>query len=269
MKKIFVIIITILIIGLIPNQTVNANKFILENKTNNVSTSLNALVSQGEGDPKYWPIFSGNAQEYFNEWCDTTQSGMFNNNSISYIIRTYNVSYFYVIAHSNGSSKQFLTKQGTFYTAEQLREDMKDRPPIKLAFICCCEGMTDTGPGSLSYEFRKGQTNETVTIGFTNMKEFAKNGSMWYVLNWQKAVFIYMNRGYTVKSAFDLACYIYPDLKDYVKFVGDPKLRIDRNHIKTDEKMPMALIEKPNNPIVSMINIFLERIFKKNPYKKL
>lgn len=246
MKKIYFILLTTLLIFFV--ITPNIHALFLPININGVSSeSSNGLVSHGNGDPRYWPIFYGNAQEYFKIWCDTIQSGAFDNESISYIIKTYNVSYFYVIAHSNGSSKQFQIKENVFYTTDQLREDMKNRPPIKLAFIFCCDGMTETGPGSLSYEFRKGQIKDTATIGYANMKEFSKNnGTMWYALNWQNALFNYINRGYTVKKAFDTASNIYPEIAEYVKFVGDENLRVKnpvfnptKTSFKTFNQLPL------------------------------
>jgi hypothetical protein len=168
-----------------------------------------------------------------------------------------------VIAHSNGSSNQFQLRENVFYTADELREDMKDRPPVKLAIICCCEGMTDTGPGSISYEFRKGQLNDTITIGYTNMNEYAENnGSMWNLLDWQDILFMYINRGYTVKKAFDLACFFHPELENYVKFVGDEDLRIKNLTFSPPKSTDRNIypLKNRNKTILPSFNQFLEKI---------
>jgi hypothetical protein len=248
-----------LIMVIIPGS--NAVEIPQNNHEDSDISSLNALVSRGSGDPVYWPKFSGNAQKWFAKWCDKIQSGAFDNNSISYTIKIYNVSFFYIIAHSHGESTHFQTNEGYYYTADQLRNDMKNRSPIKLALICCCEGMTYTGPGSLSYEFRKGQLNDTVTIGYTNMQEYKdSNGSMWNALDWQNHLLYYIDRGLTIKGAFDLACHYHPELANYVKFVGDLKLKIN-NSIPVSKQLTKTYNQLRNldKPILSAIYRFFEK----------
>jgi hypothetical protein len=84
--------------------------------------------------------------------------------------------------------------------------------------------MEDTGPGTLSYEFRKGQIKNTVTIGYYDMGNCS--GWPWDVAYWQDYMFRLMDRGYKMKKAFDLACAEYPKVEGYVKFVGDENLRV-------------------------------------------
>jgi hypothetical protein len=188
--------------------------------------SARGFVVQGYGDSK-WRYWRENAQEWYDEWygsvnCISSPSI----SQISYCIKneSTNTEAFYVIAHSGKLSTRFLANKNTYYTASQLHYDMENRSPMKLAVLCCCSAMTDTGPGTLSYEFRKGEINDTVTIGYVEMG----NCSDWVQsLDWQDFMFEKIDEGFTVKKAFERACAQYPKIADYVKFVGDPNLKIN------------------------------------------
>jgi hypothetical protein len=185
--------------------------------------TLSGYDKDSPHDP--WRSWRANADKWFNKWFETVISiGQPTNEQISYYISDVDSEYFYEIAHSGGEPTRFQTSgDGIFYTAYQLREDMKNREPIKLAILCSCEAMQSTDQGTLSYEFRKGQTNDTITIGYVGMGECPG----WYdSLDWQDAMFTYIDRGYTIKTAFDLATALYPKISDCVKYVGDNKQKI-------------------------------------------
>jgi len=181
----------------------------------------------GYGD-QLWNFWRDNAKEWFDKWCDDVYIEMWPSLiAISYIIRKPNVQYFYVIAHSGGLPTQFSAHhEGVYYTASRLHDDMLWRNPMKLAVLCCCSAMVDTGPGTLSYEFRKGQMEDTVTIGYFNMGNCP--GWPYDVYDWQDFMFEKMDDSdsYTMKQAFDLACAQYPSVADYVRFVGDENINI-------------------------------------------
>ena len=91
-------------------------------------------------------------------------------------------------------------------------------PPMKFTFIGRCHEMTTTGPGTFSYEFRKGQMSDTVTIGFDHMETCPG----WeYGFSWQNSLFENMSKGITIKNAFDLAPAQYPTIAPAVVFLGD------------------------------------------------
>jgi hypothetical protein len=137
---------------------------------------------------------------------------------------------------------------------------MEDREPMKLAILCCCSAMSYTGPGSLSYEFRKGSMNGTVAIGYFKMESCPN----WYQsLDWQDFMFEHIDKGFTVKKAYDRACAEYPQLADYVRFIGDPDLIINDDNTSTTKQIPH---EKFNNNIleaICQIRIILKSISSK------
>ncbi|MEA2054389.1 MAG: hypothetical protein U9O96_04650 [Candidatus Thermoplasmatota archaeon] len=192
-----------------------------------------------EVGPGCWMSWRINADRWFKVWCDSTVSlASPTTDVISFYVGNKNVTFFYEIAH--GGSYSFLASfdgsEYYYYDSTILREDMANREQIKFAFIGSCDGMTETGPDTLSYEFRKGQMTDTVTIGYTGMGSH----SGWSVsLPWQGEMFKRMNDGFRVKKAFDIACAEYPTIASAVKFVGDETLRIVDNHPP----------EKPQRPI--------------------
>ena len=232
-KKTLAIIIIALLLVLTIAPSINAFVFTGESQ---FKASSEGLVIEGHGSYK-WRSFFDNAQGYFWKWCDSLQSAgppRCTPDWISKRISNPDVEFFYVIAHSDGQSDRFRANaSGVYYTADQLHDDMEDRSPMKLAILCCCEAMTDTGPGSLSWEFRKGQSEGTVVIGYTNMGECP--GTMWDALDWQDNMFNLMDRGFTVKKAFDIACTNHPTIANYVKFVGDTNLKAENNPLSPPE----------------------------------
>jgi len=269
MKKILTILIIILILGTINTSITTAENTDKQKNSSSTKNVFKGLILRGEEGSSHWYYFFSNAQNWYYNWANQIQSGILNNERITDIISNNNISLFYIIAHSGGESTRFLTKEGKYYTAEQLKTDMSNREPIKFAFICCCEGMSYTGPGSLSYEFRKGKINDTVTVGYSNFSKYKENGgSMWTALNWQDIFLYHVNRGLTIKKAFDIACWKYPELKEYVKFVGDKKLKITKLNLgltdNSKSKKSNKLIDLKNNLLTLQKRILLKYpIFEK------
>jgi hypothetical protein len=207
--------------------------------------SASGFVVQGYGDSK-WRYWRENAQEWYKKWYGSVMC--LSNpciDQISYYMKneSINTESFYVIAHSGGLPTRFLIKNNTYYTASQLKNDMKNKSPMKLAFLCCCSAMDDTGPGTLSYEFRKGEMNNTVTIGYIEMGSCPD----WIqTLDWQDFLFEKIDEGFTIKNAFDRACAQYPKISDYVKFVGDASLKIndDRSIISVEKELIYDIMNK-------------------------
>jgi hypothetical protein len=191
--------------------------------------SSKGFVIQGHGDLK-WKYWRENAQKWYAKWTESVNSiSSPSISQISYFIEneSINTEIFYVIAHSGGLSSQFLANEDSYYTASQLHYDMENRKPMKLSILCCCSAMTYTGPGSLSFEFRKGTMNNTVTIGYHCM-EYCPN---WIQsLDWQDYMFNIIDKGFTVKRAYYRACAKFPAVADYVRFIGDPNLKINQNN---------------------------------------
>ena len=180
----------------------------------------------GYGDA--WEQFRTNAEYYFQQWCDSTIS-VFDptTEEISSAVSNPDTRFYYAIAH--GGSTGFYADYGDdpwplYYSAEDASQDMGVREyPMGFAFLGHCNAMNSIGSGTFSYEFRKGQMEGTVTVGYTNMD----GDDGWpYADEWQDYMFQKMNEGLTVKESFDQACGQYPLIDDAVAFVGDENLTI-------------------------------------------
>jgi hypothetical protein len=208
------------------------------------------IQGYGESDWRYW---RENAQYWYKKWCDNVFSiSSPTISQISYFInnKTLNTELFYVIAHSGGLSNRFLARENVYYFTSQLKVDMANRNPMKLAILCCCESMNETGPDTLSYEFRKGETKGTVTIGYIEMSSCPA----WIdSLDWQDYMFTKMDQGYTMKIAFDKACQNYPRIANNVKFIGDTELKIDENATNNDEIKSLEMLK--------LTSSFYKRVF--------
>ena len=219
------------------------------------SFTLSGYDNSSPGDE--WRLWRENANKWFIKWFSQPISISHpTNQQVSNYVSNPDIKYFYEIAHSGGLPTRFQTNaDNVYYTADQLKEDMKNRDSINLAILCSCEAMQDTGPETLSYEFRKGETQDTVTIGYVGMGRCPGWSNS---LDWQDAMFTYIDRGHTFKQAFNLACSIYPEIADCVVFVGDEKARID-DLAPVQEYPSKQLIQTIR--VVDLIKFFINSIF--------
>lgn len=140
---------------------------------------------------------------------------------------------FYEIAHSGGRSDQFESgcANGTepeFTYASEIETWIANYEKIPFVFLASCYALCDTSDGTLSYEFRKGSREKTVTVGYCEMSEQQCSSCWTYSLRWQDTLFFYMNQGLTVKNAFVQANLIYPAcaIPGCIRFAGDENLAV-------------------------------------------
>jgi PKD repeat protein len=210
--------------------------------------------------PDCWISWRHNANLWFKKWCiSTTSISLPSPDTISSYVSNPEYSLFYELAH--GASTYFQANSpGVYYYSSDVEEDMLEREKNVFSFIGSCEGMTDTGEGTFSYEFRKGSLNETVTIGYTGMGTCPG----WSVsIQWQNFMFYAMDSNYTINEAFNLACAEYQTIADCVVFVGDPNLKIIEYEEDDDDDnstIPDILITYPKEKSIVNGNITITGI---------
>jgi hypothetical protein len=121
----------------------------------------------------------------------------------------------------HGGSTSFLSACQQYTTAQNIEDWMAATPRKAFAFLGHCDGMCNTGDDTLSYEYRKGSTVQTVTVGYCGMSTTDCDNCWWNSRPWQDRMFDYINQGYTVKDAFDMAAADYPMCCGCVRFTGD------------------------------------------------
>ena len=213
--------------------------------------SLSGYCEDGWED--CWLPWRQNADLWYKKWCiSTTSISRPTPDTISSYVNNSEYYLFYELAH--GASTYFQADSpGVFYYASNVEQDMAQREKNIFSFIGSCEGMTDTGDGTFSYEFRKGSLNETVTVGYSGMATCPGWSDS---LNWQDFMFYAMNSEYTILDAFNLACAEYPTIADCVVFVGDPDLKIIESDDDDDNTtLPNVLITYPTEYSIIYSNI--------------
>ena len=130
------------------------------------------------------------------------------------------VKYYYNIAHGNWSRCQM---NDEYLLASYIETTMNHRNPMTFTFLAHCDAMNYTDIDSFSYNFRKGETTNTVTVGYTGMGD-----SLGWIdaLNWQNVLFTQLYNKSILKDAFDYACATYPRIIDAVKYDGDENLKL-------------------------------------------
>ncbi len=182
-----------------------------------------------------WMYLKNNAKEWYQKW-SSPKKILYNpnpKNEISPNVRDHNVELFYEVAH--GGDDWFSANIEKIYTATDVKNDMSDRSPMKFAFIGSCGGMDNTNKGTFSYEFRKGKMYDGVTVGYSGM---AQCDGWKYAKHWQDEMFKNMDKGFTIRYSFDLACQSYPSISESVVFCGDEQMTMV---VKSDNKKPNSL----------------------------
>ena len=140
-------------------------------------------------------------------------------------IQSYETAMLYEMAHGDWFTGFQNDCSGKISPGE-IRAWIDDYTKMPFTFIHSCGGMCYTGLFSLSDAFRKGSTEDTVTVG-TCFWDPNCNLSECIPLDWQDALFNYMNQGWTVKKAFDQAVAdFHPDCDDCVRFAGDETFKV-------------------------------------------
>lgn len=222
-----------------------------------IPTPFSGFSLSGFHEPSWpdpWLDFRLNADHWFQKWSTQTYSiSTPSPQVISSYVGNADYSLFYELAH--GSETYFQADAaGSYYTSSMVNTDLQNREKYLFAFIGSCHGMTTTGPGTFSHEFRKGEMIDTVTIGYDHM-ETCPGWS--YALQWQDYMFYAMDAGFTIKAAFDMATAEYPTIAPAVVFVGDETLKIKQDNNDDEEEddagiPPYIFISHPlDNSIIS------------------
>ncbi len=195
-----------------------------------------------------WTAWSHNAESWFNTMGYTTEHVVWpTEQKVQGHVQSTETALFYELAH--GGSTVFSSgcvggQDAESTTAAEVISWIMGYERMPFAFIGSCDGMCNTGTGSFSNAFRKGLSENTTTVGYCGMSTTACATCWVYSLNWQDAMFYYMNLGYTVKDAFDQANADYPACAapSCMRFVGD----VDFAIVPVVERVPGPCLIAPN-----------------------
>jgi hypothetical protein len=198
-----------------------------------------------------WSAWYQNAQYWFDTMGYQTEAVFWpTENKIRSHVQSHQTAMFYELAH--GSSDIFSSgciggedEENT--TAYEIYTWMFGYAKMPFTFLGSCGGMCETGAGSFSFQFRKGSNQNAIAVGYCGMAE-AYCSSCWGVsVDWQDALFGYMNQGWTVKAAFDQANADYPvcPAGDCMRFSGDESFAVVPV-VKRDPQAPQVTVVQPD-----------------------
>jgi len=139
-------------------------------------------------------------------------------------IQSRETALFYELAHGSDFSFCSGCADGNNYERTyhfEIEAWIAEYEKMPFTFIGSCYGMCNTDDDSLSYEFRKGSTEDTVTVGYCGMSSGACDDCWTVSISWQNIFFDYIDQGWAVKDAFEQAIADYPQCEDCIRFAGD------------------------------------------------
>ena len=198
-----------------------------------------------------WTAWMNNARDWFETMGYPTEAVEWpGQKKVKGHVQSGQTAMFYELAHGGSDLFQSGCLLGDIpsnTTANEIETWIADYAKMPFTFIGSCGGMCDTLDNTFSYEFRKGSAESTVTVGYCGMGE-SYCGDCWSVsIQWQAALFNYMNQGWTVRAAFDQANADYPVCANYdcMRFAGDPDFTVVPL-ITRDPWPPQVTVVQPN-----------------------
>lgn len=129
-------------------------------------------------------------------------------------IQSAQTAVFYELAH--GGSTSYASgcldgDRGESTTAAEIENWIAGYTKMPFTFLGSCGGMCDTGDNTLSFEYRKGSAEDTVTVGYCNMAASFCSSCWGGSIRWQDEFFDYLNEGHTIEAAYNHAMVQVPE----------------------------------------------------------
>ncbi len=186
-----------------------------------VPNSKSLAVSGPSNGVDVWYEWRDNAEYWYKNFNTKCLSiGLATADDVISNVQNPDTKYYFNIAHGGSTSCQMYNG---FLFGSHINNAMIDRNPMTFTFLAHCDAMIYTNEGTFSYEFRKGETSNTVVVGYIHME---KSPGWIDSLSWQHILFTGLYNNLNLKDAFDYACATYPSIIDAVKYDGDENLTI-------------------------------------------
>lgn len=180
----------------------------------------------------YYTAYAQNAEDWFETMgYNTEMVDCPNDAKVQSHIQSDSTAMFYELAHGDSNDFRNECYNDGKILASQVDTWIGSYATMGFAFIGSCGGMCDTGDDTFSYEFRKGSSIDSVTVGYCEMgSDYLCEFDCWPdAIAWQTELFTWMNNGYTVGYAYYRANLAYPDCTDddhyCMRIAGDTNLR--------------------------------------------
>jgi|GEM_PF-1503955 len=174
-----------------------------------------------------WTSWRQNAKTWFETMGYPTESIAWPTQSdVQGHVQSCETAMFYELAHGDHNTFASGCIGGTtseITNASEIEAWIADYPKMPFAFIGSCGGMCWKFDGTFAYEFRKGEPDSATSVGYCDMADPRCDICWSQSIDWQTALFGYMNQGWTVWDAFNQADADYPACGDSncTRFAGD------------------------------------------------
>jgi hypothetical protein len=172
-----------------------------------------------------WYSWAENARSWYATMgYSTTRIGNASEADVRSRIQTDGLSMFYELDH--GGSWSFHNRCDSDIDAAEIRTWIADYANMPFTFLGSCDGMCEQTANRFSFEFRKGSTIDSATVGYCGMSTAACDACWGNSIAWQTELFSRMNSGNTVSTAFALANAAWPNCAagNCMRFAGDTTL---------------------------------------------
>jgi len=172
-----------------------------------------------------WTDWYTNAANWFSTMGYPTDTQVFPNQAdLRGQLQNDSTALFYELAH--GGWWYFQHGCPDITVPADLANWLVDYAHLPFAFIGSCAGMCQTGSDTLSFEFRKGRDDDTVTVGYCGMDTEWCDTCWDYSVDWQNVLFSTLADGDWMSWAFDQANLAYPACADHacMRMAGDDYL---------------------------------------------
>jgi len=198
-----------------------------------------------------WDDWRENARTWFETMGYPTESVAWpEEDKVRSHIQSGQTALFYELAH--GNSRTFTSGclnglAGETTTATEIEAWIADYAKMPFAFVGSCGGLCLKVDDTFAYEFRKGEPESSVVVGYCNMDAPECDVCWGQSILWQTALFEYISQGWTVKAAHDQAKADYPECGENrcMRFAGDQDFAIVPV-VKRDPWPPEVLVIQPN-----------------------
>jgi hypothetical protein len=198
-----------------------------------------------------WTSWRENARTWFETMGYSTQAiGWPTEGEVQGHIQSCETAMFYELAHGNHNMFESGCIGGAspeITYASEIESWIAAYPKMPFAFIGSCGGLCWKWDGTFAYEFRKGEPDSAVVVGYCDMAEPYCDLCWEQSIPWQTALFGYMNQGWTVREAFVQAGADYPACGDSgcVRYAGDQDFAVVPV-VRRDPWPPGVVVTQPN-----------------------
>lgn len=210
-----------------------------------------------DNDNPLWSNHAQNAHDWFETMgYDTIKSGSATGLSIQWYIQSDDGVMFYELDH--GGSTSFKNRCDDNILGTEVETWITNYASMGFAFIGSCLGLCDTGEDTFAEEFRKGQNEDTVVVGYCGMSWDECDDCWGDAIAWQTEMFEWMNDGWTIATAFSEANLDFPDCTDdshnCMRIIGDTSLRFAGDVPFTTNSVPN--IKRSNCGVIRDFELF-------------